>query len=89
MIRTINFIIVMGFPGLVQIQVLASWNINILCNNFQLIVVFVSPPYFTLPVERFVVVLLLFHLSLPEIYHMSDLIDYLIFYCFFLLFECM
>ena len=31
-IRTRNFIIVMGFPGLVQRQGLTSWNINILCH---------------------------------------------------------
>ena len=41
----------MVFPGLVQRQVLASWNIKIICHHFQLIVVFVSLPYFTLPVE--------------------------------------
>ena len=33
LMKTRDFIIVMGFPGLVQRQVLASWNINDLCQN--------------------------------------------------------
>ena len=51
LIKTRNFIIVMGFPVLVQIQGLASWNISIICQIFQLIVVFIYLPYFTLNVE--------------------------------------
>ena len=35
LIRTRNFIIIMGFPGLFQRQGLDSWNINILCHNFS------------------------------------------------------
>ena len=35
LIRTINFIIFMVFPGLFQIHWLASWSINIICNNFS------------------------------------------------------
>ena len=34
LIRRRYFIIVVGFPGLVQRQGLASWNINILCHHF-------------------------------------------------------
>ena len=48
---TRNFIIVMGFKGLVHWKGLASWNMNILSHNFQLIFVFVSLPPFYLPVE--------------------------------------
>ena len=41
-----------GFPGLIQRQIIVSWEINIICQIFQLIVVFVSLTSFTLPVER-------------------------------------
>ena len=34
LIKTRNFIIVMGFPGNNQRQGLDYWNINILCHNF-------------------------------------------------------
>ena len=33
LIRTRKFTIVISFPGLIQRQGLASWNINILCHN--------------------------------------------------------
>ena len=42
LIITRNFIIFTDFRGLIQRQVLASWKINIICPNFQLIDMFVS-----------------------------------------------
>ena len=51
MIKIRNLITFMGFPGLIQIQGLASWNINILWKNIKFIDVVVSLQYFTLPVE--------------------------------------
>ena len=90
LIITRNFIIVMGFPGLVQRQGLASWNINILCHNFSVGCWFCLPSvlYFTCW-TCFVIFFFLFHLSLPVIYHMYTLIGYLILYCFCWPFKCM
>ena len=51
LIKTRNFITVVGFLGFIHRQGIASWNINIICHSFQLIVVFFSLPFFTLPVE--------------------------------------
>ena len=53
LIKTGNFITVMGFPGLIQRQGLASWNIKIYRKNIWLIVIFVSLQSFNLPVELF------------------------------------
>ena len=89
LIRTRSFIIIMGFPGLVHRQGFASWNINIPCHNFSVdcCVCLPSILYFSCW-TCFVLVFLLFRWSLPIIYHMSDLVDYLIFYCFCWMFEC-
>ena len=51
LIRTINFIVVIVFPGLILRQGLSSWDINAICHHFQFVVEFVSLPCFTLPVE--------------------------------------
>ena len=70
LIKTRDFIIVMGFPGLVQIQGLDYWNINALCHNFLVdcCVCLPSILYFALW-ACFVLVLFLFYWSLPVIYH--------------------
>ena len=64
LIRTWNFIFIMGFPGLIQRKVLSSWNINVLCHNVS-VDCFVCLPsilYFTCW-TRFVLVFFLFHWS--------------------------
>ena len=56
----------MGFPGIVKIWVLDSYNINIVWTIFQWIDVFASLPSFTLTFELvFVIVLSLLHWPLP------------------------
>ena len=89
LIRTRNFIIVIGFSWLIQRQGLYSWNIKIICHNFS-VNPFCLPSilYFTCW-TLFLFVFFLFCWSLPVLYHMSDLIGILILYCFCWLFECM
>ena len=90
LIKKINSITVMGFPGWIQRQGLASWNVNIICHNFSVYCCVCIPSilYFTCW-TRFVLVFFLFHWLLPVIFHMSALIEMSTFYCFCWLFECM
>ena len=88
LIRKINFIIVMSFPGLVHRQGFDFWNIKIICHNISVDCCVVSFTNFTLYVELvFVLFFFLLHLSLPVIYHVSALIYYLIFYWLCWMFE--
>ena len=51
LIKIRNFITVMGFPGIIQTQGIASCNINFVCPIVQFIDVFTSLLSFTLTVE--------------------------------------
>ena len=87
LINTRVFITVMGFTEIIQKWGIASWNINIVWTNIQLIDRFSSLIYFTLPVELvFVLVLFLFHWSPPVTIPMSDILEFLNLYCFCWLF---
>ena len=89
LLRTIKYIIFMGFPWLIQRQGLDSWNINIICHNFSVDCCVCLPYiiYFTC-CHHFVIFFFLFHWSLPVIYYMSALIKFFILYYFCWLFEC-
>ena len=83
LIIIINVIIVMVFPGLFHRKGLDSWNINIVCHNVSVDCFDFIPSILYFECWNcFVLVLFLFHWSLPVIYHISYLIDYLVFYFF-------
>ena len=90
LIKTRNFITVMGFPGSIQRQGLASWNIKIIQKKYLVHFCACIPSiiYFTCW-THVVIVFFLFHLSLLVIIHMSAMIDNLTLCCFCWLFECM
>ena len=84
LIRTRKFVIFIGFPGLFHRQGLSSWKINIIYHNFFSWLLCLSPFHTLLyRLNFFCACFLPFPLITPcNIYCISDMMDYLILYCF-------